>query len=242
MTIDSPIRMRKWVSSFWCTGGRWAPRRDHRAPRAPRCPRPRWRGSSPRSIVLIPALRIAASSPRAWSDRSPPGACRSGRSRGHRSRPGSGLSPSTSSRIPSSRSGPSSRVRASCAVEPKRAALDARSRRADSNRGPLHYEGRTSEGHASTRGHGRARSRWKPRGSMGHAVDVRGRPCPHSCTRFVSASPSSLTPACQPRAGSRCSIGWHGGTSQINGSDSRLSCWSRFAPRRHLSVVSRPPR
>ena len=31
------------------------------------------------------------------------------------------------------------------------------SRRADSNRGPLHYEGRTSEGRASTRVHSRAR-------------------------------------------------------------------------------------
>jgi copper chaperone CopZ len=35
----------------------------------------------------------------------------------------------------------------------------------DSNRGPLHYEGKTSEGRASTRGHARARSRWKRNGS-----------------------------------------------------------------------------
>ena len=35
---------------------------------------------------------------------------------------------------------------------------DFRSRRSDSNRGPLHYERTTSEGHASTRGHARARS------------------------------------------------------------------------------------
>jgi hypothetical protein len=33
------------------------------------------------------------------------------------------------------------------------------------NRGPLHYEGRTSEGHASIPGHARALSRWKLRGS-----------------------------------------------------------------------------
>ncbi len=33
--------------------------------------------------------------------------------------------------------------------------LDLRSRRADSNRGPLHYEGRTSEERASTRGRAR---------------------------------------------------------------------------------------
>ena len=33
-----------------------------------------------------------------------------------------------------------------------------RSRRPDSNRGPLHYEGKTSERRASTRGHSRARS------------------------------------------------------------------------------------
>jgi hypothetical protein len=38
---------------------------------------------------------------------------------------------------------------------------DLSSRRPDSNRGPLHYEGRTSEGRASTRGHARALSRWK---------------------------------------------------------------------------------
>jgi hypothetical protein len=35
------------------------------------------------------------------------------------------------------------------------------SRRSDSNRGPLHYEGKTSKGRASTCGHGRVRSRWK---------------------------------------------------------------------------------
>jgi hypothetical protein len=46
--------------------------------------------------------------------------------------------------------------------------LPERSRRADSNRGPLHYEGRTSEEHASTRGHGRACSRWKLSSSPAH--------------------------------------------------------------------------
>jgi len=52
------------------------------------------------------------------------------------------------------------------------------SRRADSNRGPLHYEGRTTEGRASTRGHARERSRWKPRRSSAHPVDASARSCP----------------------------------------------------------------
>jgi len=52
------------------------------------------------------------------------------------------------------------------------------SRRADSNRGPLHYEGRTSEERASTRGNARARSRWKTRSSSAHPADASARSCP----------------------------------------------------------------
>jgi hypothetical protein len=59
------------------------------------------------------------------------------------------------------------------------------SRRPDSNRGPLHYEGRTSRRRASTRGHERLRSRWKLCRSCARAADARGRACPGSRTRFV---------------------------------------------------------
>jgi hypothetical protein len=52
------------------------------------------------------------------------------------------------------------------------------SRRADSNRGPLHYEGRTGEGRASTQRHKRARFRRKLNGSSAEAVDSRDRDCP----------------------------------------------------------------
>jgi hypothetical protein len=72
------------------------------------------------------------------------------------------------------------------------------SRRADSNRGPLHYEGRTSEGHASTRGHSRASSRWKLSSSSAFASDARARSCAIVCTRFVPARSQLLT--CPPRA------------------------------------------
>jgi hypothetical protein len=41
-----------------------------------------------------------------------------------------------------------------------RKACKRESRRPDSNRGPLHCEGKTSEGPASTRGHPRARCSW----------------------------------------------------------------------------------
>jgi hypothetical protein len=52
------------------------------------------------------------------------------------------------------------------------------SRRPDSGRGPLHYEGKTSEGRASTRGHARAPFPWRADGFDGLAVDARARPRP----------------------------------------------------------------
>jgi hypothetical protein len=52
------------------------------------------------------------------------------------------------------------------------------SRRPDSNRGPLHYEGRMSRRRPTTRGHGRAHSRWKLSSSSAHAVDSLTPACP----------------------------------------------------------------
>jgi hypothetical protein len=46
------------------------------------------------------------------------------------------------------------------------------SRRPDSNRGPLHYEGKTSERCASTRGHARAHLSWRRGGFADLAVDA----------------------------------------------------------------------
>jgi hypothetical protein len=62
------------------------------------------------------------------------------------------------------------------------------SRRPDSNRRPLHYEGKTSEGRASTRVHARARFSWRSDGFTALQVDARARPCPSSRTRFVPRS------------------------------------------------------
>jgi hypothetical protein len=62
------------------------------------------------------------------------------------------------------------------------------SRRPDSNRRPLHYEGKTSEGRASTRGYARARLSWRSDGFTALQVDARARPCPSSRTRFVPRS------------------------------------------------------
>ncbi len=73
-------------------------------------------------------------------------------------------------------SGPSNRPRA--VAKTAKALQKSQSRRADSNRGPLHYEGRTSRERASNREHPRARSRWKPAGASVHAVDALTRPCP----------------------------------------------------------------
>ena len=53
-----------------------------------------------------------------------------------------------------------------------------RSRRPDSNRGPLHYEGKTSRGRASTQGHSRACSRRKSGCFTTFRVDARTRSCP----------------------------------------------------------------
>jgi hypothetical protein len=50
-------------------------------------------------------------------------------------------------------------------------------RRPDSNRGPLH-ERTTSEGHASSGGHDRARSRWNLGVFTAMSVDACARPCP----------------------------------------------------------------
>src|SRR5687767_11490440 len=44
--------------------------------------------------------------------------------------------------------------------------------------GPLHYEGKTTGGHASTRGHDRAHFSWRPGHFRALAVDARARPCP----------------------------------------------------------------
>jgi pimeloyl-ACP methyl ester carboxylesterase len=52
------------------------------------------------------------------------------------------------------------------------------SRRPDSNRGPLHYEGRMSRRRPTTREHGRAHSRWKLSSSSAHAVDSLTPACP----------------------------------------------------------------
>ena len=52
------------------------------------------------------------------------------------------------------------------------------SQRPDSSGVPLHYEGRTSRGRASTRGFARPRSRWKLSGSSAHAVDAGARSFP----------------------------------------------------------------
>ncbi len=57
-------------------------------------------------------------------------------------------------------------------------AANRKSRRPDSNRGPLHYEGKTSEGRASTRGYVRAPSRWKLVDFSAHAVDTHARRAP----------------------------------------------------------------
>jgi hypothetical protein len=62
---------------------------------------------------------------------------------------------------------------------------NGQSRRPDSNRGPLHYEGKTSRGRASTRGHAWARSRCTLADFMAPTMDARARPYPGSRTRFV---------------------------------------------------------
>ena len=61
----------------------------------------------------------------------------------------------------------------------------AQSRRPDSNRGPLHYEGKTSEERASTRGHSRALFRWNACDFSVREVDARARSCPTLRTCFV---------------------------------------------------------
>jgi hypothetical protein len=85
------------------------------------------------------------------------------------------------------------RLRISAVGIGKKSLQIAVSRRADSNRGPLHYEGRTSEGRASTRGHARACSHWKLASSSTHAVDARARSFPSWRTRFVPARHHGLS-------------------------------------------------
>jgi hypothetical protein len=129
--------------------------------------------------------------------------------------------------------------------------LIEQSRRPDSNRGPLHYEGKTSEGRASTRGHARARFSWRFGDCSALAVDVRARPCPSLRTRFVPgrsrtvgqarkrcarlpapATPSALevgragnAPGCGGSATNGATLGTVGeGTC---GADGRRSCYHR---------------
>jgi len=80
--------------------------------------------------------------------------------------------------------GPASRANALHQETPPERGF-SESRRADSNRGPLHYEGRTSEGRASIRGRARARSSWKSNSFTSLGVDTHARQCPRSRTRFV---------------------------------------------------------
>jgi hypothetical protein len=70
--------------------------------------------------------------------------------------------------------------------------------------GALHYERTTSEGRASTRGHGRARSRRNLTGFAPLSVDAHARACPSSRTRFVPATPleSRRQILTRPRPGS----------------------------------------
>jgi hypothetical protein len=65
------------------------------------------------------------------------------------------------------------------------------SRRPDSNRGPLHYEGKTSEGRAGTRGYARALSCRKAGCFRALAIVARARRCPRRRTRFVPGTPES---------------------------------------------------
>ena len=75
----------------------------------------------------------------------------------------------------------------------------ASSRRPDSNRGPLHYEEGTSEERASTRGHVRARSPWKPTGSSAQVW-----------TRVPAGSRADV-PALYPSGTTDSSLGWNDG-------------------------------